>query len=298
MRNKQSPCVNCLPKNPYNSLEELALADFIHELGFEYKTYNSGFLGRYGADIVIESKKLIIEYDGLHWHSELYKDKNYHMRKTEIAESMGYRLIHIFSDEWMYKKDIVKSRICSILGKSQTRIFARKCKIRTVDFQLSSSFLDATHIQGSCKSSLQYGLYLDDELMALMTFGKSRFKEGEYELIRYCNKLNTNVIGGASKLFSHFIKETGITDVISFADRRWSSSQSMYSTIGFVQEYITEPAYFYVNSDIRESRMKYQKHILVSQEFDESKTEHQIMLDRGMYRIYDVGHFKYKFTKV
>ena len=105
-------------------------------------------------------------------------------------------------------------------------------------------------------------------------------------------------MGGASKLFAHFIKETGISDVISFADRRWSSSQSMYSTIGFVQEYITEPAYFYVNNDVRESRMKYQKHMLVSPGYDESKTEHQIMLDRGLYRIYDVGHFKYKFTKV
>ena len=154
-------------------MEELSFAEFIHELGFEYKTYTAGFLGRYGADIVIESNKLIIEYDGLHWHSELYKDKNYHVRKTEIAESIGYRLIHIFSDEWMYKKDIVKSRIASILGKSQTRLFARKCKLHTVDFQTSSIFLDANHIQGSCKSSLQYGLYIDDELMALMTFGKS-----------------------------------------------------------------------------------------------------------------------------
>jgi hypothetical protein len=41
-----------------------------------------------------------------------------------------------------------------------------------------------------------------------MTFGKNRFKKqsNEWEMIRFCNKLNTNIIGGASKLFKHFLQ--------------------------------------------------------------------------------------------
>ncbi len=86
----------------------------------------------------------------------------------------------------------------------------------------SKIFLDENHIQGNCISKYRYGLYYNNELISLMTFGKSRFKD-EFELLRFCNKLGYNVVGGASKLFFHFLKDhEEIKEVISYADRRWS----------------------------------------------------------------------------
>jgi hypothetical protein len=83
-------------------------------------------------------------------------------------------------------------------------IYARKCQLREViDTSIVRKFLNDNHIQGYSHSSIKIGLYYEDELVSLMIFGKKR---KNMELIRFCNKLNTNVIGGSSKLFKHFTK--------------------------------------------------------------------------------------------
>jgi hypothetical protein len=74
----------------------------------------------------------------------------------------------------------------------------------------SKDFLISNHIQGNVNSSIRLGLYLDDKLMSLMTFGNLRKSMGEnsksgcYELFRFCNKIDTTVIGGADKLLKYF----------------------------------------------------------------------------------------------
>ena len=198
----------------------------------EYELHNRDILNGREIDIYIPSLKLGIEYDGLRWHSEIFnKDTNYHLSKTEECERQGIRLIHIFEDEWQYKRDIVKSRLLNLIGKTPNKIYARKCTIKEVDSHTASKFLDENHIQGKCNSSYRYGLYYNDELVSIMTFGKLRKnlgstdKDGYYELLRFCNKSNTAVIGGASKLFKHFLKEKKPTNVISYADRRWSNGK-------------------------------------------------------------------------
>ena len=209
----------------------------------------------------------------------------------------GIQLVHIFEDEWIYKKDIVKSRILNLLGKSD-RIYARKCEIRNVSPSTARSFLDDNHIQGFCSSAYRYGLYYNGELVSLMTFGNKRKNlgsksiNGHYELLRFCNKLNTTVIGGASRLFKHFIKEVKPIEIVSYADRRWSNG-NLYEKLGFTLTHKSQPSYFYVINDKRENRFKYRKDALVKEGYDKDKTEHQIMLERGIYRIYDCGCLVY-----
>ena len=134
-----------------------------------------------------------------------------------------------------------------------------------------------------------------------MTFGNLRknlgstSKEGCYELLRFCNKLNTTVVGGASKLFKHFLKEYKPKEVISYCDRRWSEG-NLYEMLGFEFSHNSKPNYFYVINGKRENRFKYRKDILVKEGFDPNKSEHEIMLERGIYRIYDCGCKVYKYV--
>ena len=295
-----TPCSYCFPKRSFRSCSEVNLEKFVQSLGIDTSHHERGFLGEYGADIVCEPERVIIEYDGLHWHSDEYHDNNYHLDKTEYAESKGYQLIHVFSDEWEQHPDIVKSRLCRILHKEMPgitrRIFARKCDIVEVDNAEEVAFLDRCHIQGSCSSKYRYGLRYEGELVALMTFGPSRFAENEIELLRYCNALYTAVVGGASRLLSYYLREHPIENnqkLVTYADRRWSSMNNYYSRLGFVLDRVTEPNYYYINSGIRESRLKYQKHKLVELGYDASKTEKEIMASIGMHRIYDCGNYRY-----
>jgi very-short-patch-repair endonuclease len=161
-------------------------------------------------DEYIEEKKLAIELDGLYWHSDEAKpDPLYHLNKTEMCEKLGIRLIHIFDVEWILKNEIVKSRIMSLFGIYSRTIYARSCEVRVLhDKSESGKFQDENHIQGAVWSSIDIGLYYGDELVSLMTFGGCRLdKSHEWELLRFCSKLNTRVVGGAGKLLKYFEKK-------------------------------------------------------------------------------------------
>lgn len=288
---KVTPCPTCLSKKPIQSHQETQLSDYIKTLCDDVIVGNRNIIKPRELDIYIPSMKLAIEYNGLYFHSEMYKPSDYHVEKTDQCNVKGIQLVHVYEDDWLYKKDIVKSRIINLLGKSE-RIYARKCVIKEVKSKEANKFLDDNHIQGKCRSKFKYGLFYNDELVSLMTFGKSRFAN-EFELIRFCNKLNTTVIGGASKLFKHFTNtHNDIKRIISYADRSWSVG-GLYEKLGFEFDSITSPGYSYINGNIRENRMKYQKHKLVDEGYDKNMTEHEIMLSRKMYRIYDSGNLKY-----
>lgn len=296
-------CTECNPLESGTSAPEQEIYQYIKSL-FEGKNTEvinkcRSVLPNLELDIYIPEHKLAIEYDGLYWHNEVNLDNNdnYHVNKTNMCEKQDIQLIHIFEDEWLDKQDIVKSRLKGLLGLNNV-IYARHCECREVSSKDAMKFLNENHLQGAIGSTYRYGLYYEDKLVSLMTFGKSRFNKNEFELLRFCNVLWTSVVGGASKLFKHFaVTHPEIKEVISYADRRWSRG-NLYEKIGFVKESISKPSYFYIVNGRRENRVNYQKHILVTQGYDKNKSEHEIMKERGIYRIYDCGALKYRYTRV
>ncbi len=277
-----------------NSNEEKELSNFIMEFDKSCILSDRKILEGHEIDVLSTDNNIAFEFDGLYWHSDKYCDNMYHLNKTIKSEMKGIKLYHIFEDEWLNKKNIVKSKIKSILGKTDYRIFARKCKIKKIDSKTLKDFLDFNHLQGNINSSYRYGLFYNDELVSVMSFGSlrkslgSKNDEKTYEMLRFCNKLNTTVVGGASKLLKHFIREVHPKRIISYADRRWSNG-NLYIKLGFKHTHDSRPNYFYIIGHKRENRFKYRKDVLVKQGFDPSKSERQIMQERGIHRIYDCG---------
>jgi hypothetical protein len=275
---------------------EKEIVEYIKSLNIKIEENNTSILKGKELDIYVPSHNLAIEYNGLYWHSELYKDSQYHLNKTELCEVKGIKLIQIFEDEWLHKKDIVKSRIKNILGLIDNKIYARKCQVKEVNSTESKEFLHKNHIQGISKSKIKLGLYYNDELVSLMTFGLGRVimsgKSNEWELLRFCNKLNTNVVGGASKLLKYFIENYKPNRIISYADRRWGIGD-LYNKLGFEFVHNSKPNYWYINTNIREYRFKYRKSELIRFGYDSNKSEREIMFELKKYRIYDCGNKKY-----
>jgi hypothetical protein len=295
-KNKET-CINCNPFYKKDSYGENELEEYVKSLTTNVIINDRKLLNGKELDIVIPNNNIAIEFDGLYWHNELHVDSNYHLNKTIDCERQGIQLIHIFEDEWLYKQDIVKSRIKNILGLTENKIFARKCIIKEVNKNKSKEFLDNNHIQGNVNSKIKLGLYYNNELVSLMTFGSGRILMGgnktQYELLRFCNKLNTNVIGGAGKLLKYFIKTYQPKQIISYADKRWSQG-NLYEKLGFEFIHDSKPNYYYIINNKKYYRFGFRKSILVKEGYDINKSEHQIMKDRGIYRIYDCGSKRYE----
>ena len=120
--------------------------------------------------------------------------------------------------------------------------------------------------------------------------------ENVYEMLRFCNKLNTSVIGGADKLFKYFINTYKPKEVISYADRSWSQGE-LYKKLGFTFIGKTPPNYYYIIDRKRYHRFNFRKDKLIREGFDSTKSEHEIMLKRKIYRIYDSGSLKFVWKK-
>lgn len=298
-------CRTCYPiKLSVDSKEETNIFNMIKSLGVDAEHLNRNLIYPKELDIYIPSKHVAIEYDGLYWHSELEQsDKNYHLNKTILCEKKNVHLIHIFEDEWILQKDIVQSRIKNVLGAFEHTVFARKCEIKEIDSNASRAFQDKTHIQGSCQASVNAGLFYENKLIALMTFGKTRYnRKYEWELLRFSTELGYHIPGAASRLLKYFEKNYHPKSLISYADRRWSQGK-LYTALGFKLDHISPPNYWYLNTQDdfkRYNRVNFQKHKLKSilQNFNESLSEVNNMRNNGYTRIFDCGNLvfvkKYK----
>ena len=292
-------CEICYPLNIEQGIsqQETDLYNFVKNDCQQNNAMHScrSLLSPLEVDIYIKEKNLAIEFDGMYWHSEDIKDKCYHLNKTELCEAKGIQLVHVFEDEWIYKKDIVKSRLKNLLGIYDKTVFARKCEVREVSSSESMKFQEENHIQGAIGAKVHLGLFCESQLISLMTFGKSRFsKNAEWELLRFCNKLGYHIPGAAGKLLKHFERNWNPKSLISYADRRWSMGK-LYEALGFKLDHVSKPDYWYIIDGHLESRVKYQKHKLqkIFEDFDDSMTEVQIMRQHGYKRIFDSGNKVY-----
>lgn len=252
-------------------------------------------------DIFLPELSIGIEFNGLYWHSTEFKTRNYHLQKTINCEKQNIRLIHIFEDEWLWKKDIVKSRIMYILGYALTdsnhKIFARKLKLKQItNIQEEKLFLEANHIQGYSNSEICYGLYYTskntgkDILVSLMSFCKPRFNSNyEWELLRFCNAKFCSIPGAAQKLFSHFIKTIKPKSIISYAKRNWSinNEHNVYNKLGFNFQNYSDPDFYYIKNLHRYNRS------IGRADKRNNLTEIEWMKLNGYSKIYGTGNLVY-----
>ena len=302
-------CRNCHPKQYRNvkfikdenevtkfvrsSVEEREIGEFCEKLGFDTVYNHKGLIGDTNkeVDIFIPNVNVAIEYNGLYWHSSKFNKRFEHRDKTNECIKNDVKLIQVFEDEWKYKKRIVMNRLRSILGKSQGKIYARKCIVKEIDVENAKKFLNKYHLQGYVQANVKLGLFYKNRLVAVMTFGKPRFnKNYEWELLRFATIGNFSINGGCGKLFKFFTNNYD-GSIISYSDRRWGTGE-VYQKVGFEKIGVSEPNYFYINHDKRFSRYLFQKHKLKDKLsiFDENLSEVENMKNNGFYQIWDCGN--------
>jgi phage antirepressor YoqD-like protein len=296
-------------KKSFKSVNEVDVANFLISNGIKViQTYRK--INGMEIDIYLPDYNIGIEYNGLYWHSEEYgKNKMYHLNKTIKCSENGVKLIHIFEDEWVNKKNITKKKLLHILNlDSSIRIHARKCIIRPIDVKIKNIFLNDNHIQGEDRSNYYIGAFYNDELVSVMCFNSKRNMtrnvDGQWELTRFATKYN--ICGISNRLLKYFINNKQPKTVISFADRRWTINydNNLYTNLGFKLISITEPNYTYFNPKIercgRLHKFNFGKKKLLSKypNIDPNKSEWDIMSNLGYKKIWDCGLLKYEFIPI
>lgn len=281
-----------------NSNAENELFEHLMTMNDRVVKHNREILGGKELDIYIPSENLAIEYCGLLWHSEKYRpNKFYHFNKLNACNKQGIKLITIFEDEWLSKKEIVLEKLKHQLHLSENKIIsgARNCLITHIKTDIAMEFLNKYHIQGFGSGTVYYGAYnkKDNQLVGVMAF---RLDHGKWELTRFATNYHYICPGLGSKMFQTFIKEYNPAYVKSFADRRWTVNidDNLYTKLGFTLESIGKPDYSYVYKKQRLHKFNFRKQILHKKyNLPLSMTEKEMCDEIGAYRIWNCGLLKY-----
>jgi hypothetical protein len=287
-------CVHMISKG------EIEIGDWLESFGFIVKRNVRGIVSNKSElDIYLPENNLAIEYNGLYWHStRITRSHRRHIDKLETCESQGIRLIQFWDVEWEKKKDICKEIILFALGKIGRRIYARNCIIKEVSTSESNIFLDLNHIQGACKANFRLGLYYQDELIGVQCYSAPNTGSAgrdSWLVTRTCFSKGTQVIGGISKMFSHFIKTVHPDKVTDFTDRRLFVA-SGHSKMGFVRQGVSDPCNYLTDGDALYSRRHYRhwgkRHFKYKMPWDDALTDTENLANNGWYWVWDCGKIK------
>ena len=261
-------------------------------------------------DLYYPEYKIGIEFNGSYWHStegksmKEPKDKDYHLNKFIASEKLGIHLIQIFDIDWDENENRIKMYLRSLF-KSKIKIYGRKCEVRVIETKVAREFCDKYHLQGfSNHGTLNYGLFYEEGLYAVMSFGLQRYNRrgnGYYELHRYCVKDGFTVIGGAQKLHKYFVDNVpDLHEILSYSDNDYFLG-SIYPKLGYSFEGYTSPRYYWYRDKFylkREQTMlknlkeKFPDRYEKVKELPGNK-EDMIMIEEGYYKVYRSGNKKW-----
>ena len=276
---------------PSVSSAEMTVRDILSEWNIDAEYNDRSVLKPKELDIYVPSHNFAIEFDGWYWHSkQAGTPVNYHQDKSRSCAEKGIQLYHIFENDWNdgRKRAIIKSQLKAKLVGNCERIFARNCILKEVSVDDAREFLNDNHLQGYRNCSIRLGLYCNDELVCIMTFGKAYLHRDSscWEIYRQCSKMNYIVVGGSSKLFKAFLLRANPDKVITYSDFA-TGTGNVYTVLGFSPVRLTAPNYKWISEKDEKSRYQCQ-----------FKDEVRIMESNHYVQLYDAGNILWEWRKL
>lgn len=293
------------------SKQEHEIKDYISALDISATPHDRKILDGKEIDILLEKDNLGIEFCGSAYHATyggVYsnKDKLYHRNKFVEAKNKGIHLITIFDVDWENNQEKIKMYLKSLLT-TQKKVFARKCTVSVIDNDVACDFVDKYHIQCSNKTTMKinYGLFYEGNLMAIMSFGKlrmSKTEDGHFELHRYCVKDGYTIVGGANKLLKAFEKEYLPKYILSYSMNDYFVG-GVYERLGFTNSGQCTPRYYWYlrGKELKRESCKLE-HLkrnfpeLLKEAYDKDvpNKEDYVMLKLGACKVYRSGTTKWE----
>lgn len=295
-----------ISKKDVNSQFQRDVRDYIKSLSETNIWYNVD-LGGFVVSLAIPDKKIAFNIAGKDESQKL--DKKYYFKSFETSLSVGYRLITIFECDWVSKKEACKRIILESLKKPNKRIYARDLEVQRVTSSESEKFFSENHFDGFGKgASIHYALRDKSGIyISMMSFGGLRGQNLNhidktcFELYRFATLFDVQVVGGASKLISAFIKENKPSQILSYSDNDFFSG-NMYKALGFekldcgrVLDYVWFDGNFTIKrySTMPKKLEKLYPHLCAEACNAGVSVEDYVMEKRGFCKIYRCGNSRW-----
>lgn len=284
-------CRPCIPAGTSNF--EASFLEFINSLGVDYTQQVRGVLRnkKMELDLVIPNRSLAVELNGVYWHSEKFKPRDYHHLKLVEAKEAGLRLIQVWEDDWRDRPLIVQEIIRQAAGLSTLqKISARDTVVRPISKLDAKEFLNKYHLQGYVSCSQFLGCMYNESLVAMAGLRKS----GEdYILARYAS--SANVRGGHSKIVSFFERNYNYGKLLTFADLTYSEGD-LYRQTGWSEDELLPPDYKYLRAGNRYHKFNFRVGRFKKDptlKYEEGMTERELAELNNLHRVYDAGKIRF-----
>lgn len=206
-------------------------------------------------------------------------------------------LIQVY--DWDSKDSVIRL-LAGHLEKGWKRHSARKLSLREIPQRTANEFLKENHIQAGLKGQeVCLGLFDDDFLLSVATFGKARFKaKQQWEFLRYAVKRGHVIHGAAGRLWEYFLNSREPESVISYIDfNHTTRRENFLLSLGYVETGETASVLYWSKGDrvIRETSLlalgadKLLKTTYGSRE-KSGLDNHGIMIAEGWLPIYTAGN--------
>lgn len=191
-------------------------------------------------DIFIPRIGLAIECNGVYWHSTVIKNELcYHEMKYIKCKEKNVDLFYIFSDDWTYKQDIIKSMLIHRFNQTKNKFGARKLQLQEVSLNNAKLFFDENHILGfDNKTTRTFALSSNNDIVCAIACEE---KHNKIKILQFSVKKNTHVSGGFTRLINHIKKyailnrkkQINIVQDLQFAPKK---TLNLYSEFEFYKE--------------------------------------------------------------
>ena len=290
---KSGDTASCGCKQGSSSKGENALLEFVQTL--DPNAYGNRELpraDRYRFDVISERHKVVVEFNGVFWHSAAKVDKLYHLDKRLAAEAAGYRMLTIWQDEWAHNRAGFEALLRRVFkAQKLITIGARKLEIVTLTAHAAQKYHQRWHVQKApFFASLNFGLRDGDFLVAVASFRRTG---KTLELTRYTVRGGCSVPGGLRRLMAQCPDD--IETFVTYTDRDHFDGK-IYRACGFTYE-STSLQLRYLKGSVRVSRQTYMKHKLADHGItvEAGETERAALERHGIYQCWNSGVDRYVF---
>lgn len=278
---KRLKCITCGCVNNTMSAPNCEISEFVRGLGFDVVQEHE--IGGKIFDIFVPAKNLLIELQGIRWHSKSDSRKR-DAAKYAVAAVSEHEAMWIYEDEWKRKRPVFESLIAHKLGSSNaTSLRPKVCDVRRTSSREVNEFYDKFHYIGRGAHKVSYGAYYGGQLIAAMSFRRpSRQSAHGLEMARMASDPRFHVHGIWSKMVSVFRRDFSDVSVVSYSDNRLFTG-SVYGMLGFRLDGDVKPDYYWTRGDARfhKSALRKPPGCLT--------TEAQLRESEGYSKIWDFG---------